>query len=809
MKKKVSAALLAASLVLGNALTVLPAKAADSLEGADPYASVDFETYLAEQGFPESYKTALRGLHELYPNWVFEAQHTGLDWSEALAAESTLGKNLVPGSSITSWKSTDEKAYDWETGEWVEFDSGGWVAASPEIIAYYMDARNFLDEVSVFQFLKQSYNPERETKTGIENMTAGSFLTGTYEENGTKSYTDALVQAAEASNVNPYVLVSMIFMEQGRDGGGASISGTEKGYEGYYNYFNIGAYKTGSMSAVERGLWYAKGSGSGAVSYNRPWDSRTKSIIGGAIHYGENYVNQGQDTLYLKKYNVQGNNLYNHQYMTNVAGAATEGSIMSEAYTDGLRTGNLTFRIPIYENMPETACEMPTGNDTPSRDETGGGSGNLPDTGSGDNSGDSTTGGDSTGSDDSTTGGDSTGSDDSTTGGDSTGSDDSTTGGSGTGSGDSTTGGDSTGNGDSTTGDTTTGDSGIEGNNPNTGNNGNENINGNIELAGGEANVGDTVIVEAIVKSDEAQISNYQISLSYDPDSLEFVSGSVARGAAGVASLEGTLDSPKNTVQSAVMFKVLKEGEHEVGVSEARVTTADEELLTMSSKAAVVKGTQKKGSGQDTSTSQGSGTNTENSSAGSTGSTGNTQNSGNAEGTTNTQNGGTAGGTGNTQSGQTTQGTSNIQNSANTQGTVNSQAAQSAESSRSTQNAQSTSGSQSTQSGQSAQNTESSGQAQSAQATVKASETQKKENGTTVSKAESGKAKAEAANAKGASDTDTEEKSVTEGSNVSGILGVIGFIGIGTAVLIVVVILAVWLVSAKKQREDESIYRDE
>ncbi len=761
MKKKVSAALLAASLVLGNALTVLPAKAADSLEGADPYASVDFETYLAEQGFPESYKTALRGLHELYPNWVFEAQHTGLDWSEALAAESTLGKNLVPGSSITSWKSTDEKAYDWETGEWVEFDSGGWVAASPEIIAYYMDARNFLDEVSVFQFLKQSYNPERETKTGIENMTAGSFLAGTYEENGTKSYTDALVQAAEASNVNPYVLVSMIFMEQGRDGGGASISGTEKGYEGYYNYFNIGAYKTGSMSAVERGLWYAKGSGSGAVSYNRPWDSRTKSIIGGAIHYGENYVNQGQDTLYLKKYNVQGNNLYNHQYMTNVAGAATEGSIMSEAYTDGLRTGNLTFRIPVYEDMPETACEMPTGNDTPSRDENGGGSGNLPDTGSGDNSGDSTTGGDSTGSDDSTTGGSGTGSDDSITGGGSTGSDDSTTGGSGTG------------NGDSTTGDTTMGDSGTEGNNPNTGNNGNENINGNIELAGGEANVGDTVIVEAIVKSDEAQISNYQISLSYDPDSLEFVSGSVARGAAGAASLEGTLDSPKNTIQSAVMFKVLKEGEHEVGVSEARVTTADEELLTMSSKAAVVKGTQKKGSGQDTSTSQGSGTNTENSSGSSTGNTGNTQNSGNAEGTTNTQNGGTAGGTGNTQSGQTTQGTSNTQNSANTQGTVNSQAAQ------------------------------------SAQATVKASETQKKENGTTVSKAESGKAKAEAANAKGASDTDTEEKSVTEGSNVSGILGVIGFIGIGTAVLIVVVILAIWLVSAKKQREDESIYRDE
>ena len=45
MKKKVSAALLAASLVLGNALTVLPAKAADSLEGADPYACLLYTSW--------------------------------------------------------------------------------------------------------------------------------------------------------------------------------------------------------------------------------------------------------------------------------------------------------------------------------------------------------------------------------------------------------------------------------------------------------------------------------------------------------------------------------------------------------------------------------------------------------------------------------------------------------------------------------------------------------------------------------------------------------------------------------------------
>ena len=119
------------------------------------------------------------------------------------------------------------------------------------------------------------------------------------------------------------------------------------------------------MTAVQRGLWYAKGSGVGATSYNRPWNTRTKSIIGGAINYGTNYVKVGQDTLYLKKYNVQGSNLYNHQYMTNVQGAATEASRMSKAFTSDAKQSNLTFKIPVYKNMPSSACAKPTGDGSP------------------------------------------------------------------------------------------------------------------------------------------------------------------------------------------------------------------------------------------------------------------------------------------------------------------------------------------------------------------------------------------------------------------------------------------------------------
>ena len=72
------------------------------------YGATDanFESWMNQQGFPESYKTDFRGLHQKYPNWVFTAQHTGLDWNTVISEESRVGRNLVGVESISSWKST-------------------------------------------------------------------------------------------------------------------------------------------------------------------------------------------------------------------------------------------------------------------------------------------------------------------------------------------------------------------------------------------------------------------------------------------------------------------------------------------------------------------------------------------------------------------------------------------------------------------------------------------------------------------------------------------------------------------------------
>lgn len=419
-------------------------------------SDADFEAYLTAQGFPESYKVRLRQLHAKYPQWVFQAQHTNLDWNTAVQEESKVGHTLVSNSSMSSWKSTEDGAYDWNTSTWIGYDGAGWVTASQDIVKYYMDPRNFLDETNIFQFLSHSYDASTQTADGLKTMVKGTFLEGSVtgsktsssssgsggsdpssygpgvtgpgaettaeasvssdsiisqaptkgdtgnvsleapgasspgsgssvssgssqssasqygpgmnlgssdsgsaaagEGSGTVSYTDILMNAAVQSGVNPYVLAAMILQEQSNSGTGGSISGTESGYEGYYNYFNIEAYASGGMTAVQRGLWWASQSG----SYGRPWNTQEKSIIGGAEYYGTNYVKVGQDTFYLKKFNVQGDNLYKHQYMTNVQGAASEAAVYAKAYSEEMRQSPLVFKIPVYNNMPDNPCSQPT-----------------------------------------------------------------------------------------------------------------------------------------------------------------------------------------------------------------------------------------------------------------------------------------------------------------------------------------------------------------------------------------------------------------------------------------------------------------
>ncbi|MCB6993988.1 SH3 domain-containing protein [bacterium 210820-DFI.6.37] len=318
-------------------------------------SDAEFEKWMTSQGFPDSYKSKLRTLHKAHPKWIFKAQKTGLTWSSMLAKETKVGINLVEPTSPSSWKSKASGAYNSKTGVYTKFD-GRWNAASEKIIAYYMDPRNFLTEASIYQFMDHKFDSASQNKNTIKSMVSRSscFM-------NTTKYISYLYNAGVNSKVNPNVITAMVIMEQGWKGGSGLISGTYPGYKGYYNHFNIGAYTTSTMNSIQRGLWWAKGAGTGATSYGRPWNTIEKSLSGGASYYSSNYLTNNQYTYYTKKFNVMNglSNVASHQYMTNTSGAESEGKILKYAY-EASDNYPIVFYIPVYNSMPSTACAKPS-----------------------------------------------------------------------------------------------------------------------------------------------------------------------------------------------------------------------------------------------------------------------------------------------------------------------------------------------------------------------------------------------------------------------------------------------------------------
>lgn len=323
-------------------------------------SDADFESYMTKQGFPESYKPYLRTLHAQHPRWIFTAQKLGVDWNTAVKEECVVGRNLVHSSALASWKSMEKGAYDFNGGYWYGLD-GSWVAASKEIIMYYMDPRNFINDTYIFMFENQSYNSSYQTESGVKTILADTFMSGSYTCPDTKkkyTYSQTFIDAAKKSGVSPYHLASRCRNEQGVNGAPQSL-GTVKGYKNYFNFFDIQAYATSTMTAAEMGCKYAKTTN---PTYLLPWTNQYKSIVGGSIFLGTGYITKGQDTLYLQKFDMVdgGNGLYYHQYMTCVFGQANEAISLKNAYSQDILNSAMEFKIPVYNNMPDEVCPKPT-----------------------------------------------------------------------------------------------------------------------------------------------------------------------------------------------------------------------------------------------------------------------------------------------------------------------------------------------------------------------------------------------------------------------------------------------------------------
>lgn len=293
--------------------------------------------------FPNSYKPYLRKLHAIHPNWTFKKDNTNLDWAASVTAESQKGQSSI------SYLYPSLFYRDSENPNGIIVDGKSWYAPCYDAVGYYLDPRNFLTEKNIFMFESLVYNEKQNSS--VQGILNGSFMEGSFSEEGyTKKYADAFIEAAKTSGVSSTHLASRALQEMGTKMSSAA-SGTVSGYEGYYNFYNIGAYSgennyiLGLQRAVKEG-----------------WNTRQKAITGGALFIANKYVNNGKDTLYFQKFNVSSKRKtapYTYEYMTNIMAPSSESASIYSSYEKNGKLGdNYTFTIPVYNNMTSNAYKV-------------------------------------------------------------------------------------------------------------------------------------------------------------------------------------------------------------------------------------------------------------------------------------------------------------------------------------------------------------------------------------------------------------------------------------------------------------------
>lgn len=299
----------------------------------------NYSKELKSKGFPDSYIPYLTYLHKKYPNWEFVVDKTNLDFNTVVDKE--VGKNYMQ-TTDDSYRTSSTPA-----------EGKTWFYVNNDVIAFYMDPRNWLYEKRIFMFEKLDYDKSLESI--YPSLVKSVFGNGKLKDD---KYTVPMFNAGKSLGISPVHIASRIRQEVSSDGS-ASTDGRSFTYRGqtrsgYYNFFNIGAHKDDyTNDPVVRGLAYAaklidrKGS---------EWNNVETAIKEGASFLAVSYITKGQNTLYFQKFNVSTDTTsskYTHQYQTNIQAPATEGNTAYNAYVKGENISQkFIFRIPVYNNMP-------------------------------------------------------------------------------------------------------------------------------------------------------------------------------------------------------------------------------------------------------------------------------------------------------------------------------------------------------------------------------------------------------------------------------------------------------------------------
>ena len=358
---------------------------------------------LIDGGFPADYAQKLAELKFRHPKWCFEPLRVDdLTWSDVVEKECTAGWNLVACTTWapTGWERLGSANYTpYYAANARAYDSGAWYQASREAIAYFMDPRNFFNEADIFMFESLDYDAESQTQELVESVLAQTFMANACYDGGDRRFSELLVDIGRRRGISPVFLAGRLSSEQGTGsvqargvigdslfelstnrigkvgnslvwgqtytfGGKKTAAVLAKGraaYNGYYNFFNIGAFGMG-LFEIRYNAWREAVSAETTAKYLGPWKTQARAIEGGAIRIKERYIDTCRHTRYLQKFSVSpGAGVFRwKQYMQNIGAPLSESRKTSAAYdaVDSLDRP-CRFVIPVYRNMPAAPSADP------------------------------------------------------------------------------------------------------------------------------------------------------------------------------------------------------------------------------------------------------------------------------------------------------------------------------------------------------------------------------------------------------------------------------------------------------------------
>ena len=126
----------------------------------------------------------------------------------------------IPAGTVVNYlgfAGTDEKGRDWykisiENGyTFTPIEGTSWYQAHGQVVQYYLDPRNFLDEQSVFMFENLGFDSSVHTVAGVQSiLSKAAWAKGTVQTTDGRSisYAEAFYEAGQKYGVSPYHLAS-------------------------------------------------------------------------------------------------------------------------------------------------------------------------------------------------------------------------------------------------------------------------------------------------------------------------------------------------------------------------------------------------------------------------------------------------------------------------------------------------------------------------------------------------------------------------------------------------------------------------